>query len=152
MKTFLIFAGVALVCLLLIIRFFFSQFSSHQKEREWFVRNIRYEFSATIDSVRMFNQVTGRLHARITAGDPRTYREDSLENSFKKHAELEFISKHRGDSISFFLHNANQIKKGDSVRVSSSGDAITIFREGKQVAVAKMSDSLNGWSKPPIGN
>ncbi len=145
-------AGVALVFLLLVVRFFFTERNTHEKEREWFARNLKYEFSVTIDSVHIFNRTTGRLHGSITAGYPLTYREDSLRNSLKKYEKLQFISKQRGDSITFILYNANEIEKGDSLRISSTENSITVFRTGKQLSSTPLSGTLNGWGKAPIGN
>ena len=152
MKTFLILAGIGLVCLLLIIRLFFIGRDNYQKEREWFTQNLKYEFSAEIDSIGMFNQTVGRVYGRITSGQPLTYREDSLRNSLKKHEKLRLITRHRNDSIVFVFFSAHETKKGDSLRVSSSANTITLFREGKQVMQTPFSDNLNGWGKPPIGN
>lgn len=149
MKTFLIFAGVGLVCLLLMIRFFFSEFNSHEKEREWFVRNLRYEFSITVDSVQRHYRTFA--HGRITAGDPHFYREDSLKNSLKKHERLLLITKYKNDSIRFILEEfTGEIRKGDSIRFSSKENSVTGFRAGKKVLTVKLSDVLSGWGKPPF--
>src|SRR6187431_734656 len=99
MKTFLIFAGIGLVCILLMIRFFFSEFNSGDKEREWFVQNLRYEFSIEVDTVQIYYGTRGQLSGHVTTGDPKFYREDSLQNSLKKHERLWLLNKHRNDSI-----------------------------------------------------
>src|SRR5688572_29175122 len=118
-KTLLILGGIGLLCLLLIIRLFFKQSSGMTEEREWFVSALRYEFSAQVDSVRMFNEHTGRLWCRLTAGDPQVDREDSLKSSFKEHDMLYLIFHRSADSIIFIVPNGNLVSKGDSVRVSS---------------------------------
>lgn len=149
MKTFLIFAGVGLVCLFLIVRFFFSEFNTHEKEREWFVQNLRYEFSVEIDSVQKNYRTFAR--GRVTAGDPRFYREDSLKNSLKKHERLLLVTKYHNDSIRFTLDEfAGEILKGDSIRFSSKANSVTGFRAGKQVFTAQLSDVITGWGKPPF--
>ena len=149
MKTFLIFAGVGLVCLLLMIRFFFSEFSSHDKEREWFVQNLRYEFSVSVDSVQRHHR--SFVDGRITAGDPHLYREDSLKNSLQKHGHLQFVTAYKNDSISFVLDEfPEEVRKDDSIRVSSKENSVTVFRDGKQVITRRLSDVLMGWGKPPF--
>jgi hypothetical protein len=150
MKTFLIIAGVGLVCLLLMIRFFFSEFNTHDKEREWFVQNLRYEFSFEVDTVQIYYNTRGQLSGRVTTGDPKFYREDSLQNSLKKHERLWLLNKHRNDSIAFNVQIANEIQKGDSVRISSKENSITVFRAGKQVATTLFTNEVNGWGKPPF--
>src|SRR5688500_19845785 len=119
MKTWLIVGGIGLVCILLVARLFFRQHNRMTSEREWFAGALRYEFSAQVDSVRMFNANTGRLWCRITAGDPQVHREDSLKRSFKQHDMLYLIFHRSADSIIFIIPNANLVAKGDSVHVSS---------------------------------
>src|SRR5688572_8731124 len=100
-KTLLIIGGIGLLCLLLIARLFFKQNSGMDQEREWFDSALRYEFSAEVDSVRMFNKHAGRLWCRLTAGDPQVHREDSLKKSLKGHDMLYLIFHRSGDSIIF---------------------------------------------------
>jgi hypothetical protein len=149
MKTFLIFAGIGLVCLLLMIRFFFSEFNSNDKEREWFVQNLRYEFSIAVDSVQRHYRTL--VDGRVTAGEPKFYREDSLKNSLKKHGNLRFVTHYRNDSIRFTLEEfTEEIRVGDSIHVSSKENSMAGFRTGKQVFTKKLSGVLYGWGKPPF--
>jgi hypothetical protein len=147
-KTLLIIGGIGLLCLLLIIRQFSLQERRMTEEREWFVDGLRYEFSARVDSVRMFNEETGRLWCRITSGDPRVGREDSLKRSFKEHDMLYLIFHRSADSIIFLVPNGDLVAKGDSVRISSSKNTIQFFRNGKQVATDALSHTLTGFSRP----
>ncbi|HET9054351.1 MAG TPA: hypothetical protein VFM90_09270 [Cyclobacteriaceae bacterium] len=148
MKTFLILAGVGVVSLLLLILFIFSEKNGHEKEREWFIHKLGYEFSVAVDSVQRYNRTF--VEGRITDGRPRLYREDSLKNSLKKHQQLIFVSRQRNDSVRFMVQTAEEIRKGDSVRISSQENSITVFREGNQVLTVKLSQSLIGWGKPPF--
>ncbi|HYG03655.1 MAG TPA: hypothetical protein VD927_14505 [Chryseosolibacter sp.] len=147
-KTWLIVGGVALVMLLLVIRLFVSQDNRMNEEREWFSRELRYEFSAQVDSVRMFNEETGRLWCRITAGDPQVHREDSLKPFFKDHDKLYLIFHKAADSIIFLVPNGNLVAKGDSVRVSSQQNTIQFFRNGERVATDELSNTLTGFGIP----
>jgi hypothetical protein len=147
-KTLLILGGIGLLCLLLVVRIFFRQSSVQTDEREWFVKALRYEFSATVDSVRMFNEHTGRLWCRLTAGDPQVDREDSLKRSFKEHDMLYLIFHRSADSIIFNVPNGDLVDKGDSVRVSSQKNTIQFFRDGQQVATDQLSTTLTGYGRP----
>jgi hypothetical protein len=147
-KTLLVLGGIGLLCLLLIIRMFFIQDNRMSKEREWFAGALRYEFSAQVDSVRMFNEHTGRLWCRLTAGDPQVDREDSLKRLFKEHDMLYLIFHRSADSIIFLVPNGNLVARGDSVRVSSQKNTIQFFREGRQVATDQLSNTLTGFGRP----
>ena len=147
-KTLLILGGIALVFLLLVVRLFFRQDSRMSEEREWFAEALRYEFSARVDSVRMFNNGTGRLWCRITAGDPQVHREDSLKRSFKEHDMLYLVFHRSADSIIFLFPNGRQVRKGDSVRVSSRNNSIRFFRDGDPIAEDELSNTLTGFGRP----
>jgi hypothetical protein len=147
-KTLLILGCIGLVCLLLIVRLFFKQDSSMVEERKWFASALRYEFSAHVDSVRMFNESTGRLWCRLTKGDPQVHREDSLKLLFKEHDMLYLIFHKSGDSIIFLVPNGNLVAKGDSVRVSSQDNSIRFFRNGTPVASDELSNTFTGYGRP----
>lgn len=147
-KTLLIVGGIGLVCVLLIARLFFRQNTNMTSEREWFARALRYEFSAQVDSVRMFNPHTGRLWCRITGGDAQVHREDSLKRLFKEHDMLYLIFHRSADSIIFIVPNGNLVAKGDSVRISSQENTIKFFRDGTEVATDALSNTLTGYGRP----
>jgi hypothetical protein len=147
-KTLLILGGIGLVAMLLVIRLFFKQSNGMREEREWFVKGLRYEFSAQVDSIRMFNENTGRLWCRITSGNPQVHREDSLKLSFKEHDMLYLIFHQSGDSIIFLVPNGKEIAKGDSVRVSSEKNSIQFFRDERVVATDELSNTLTGYGRP----
>jgi hypothetical protein len=134
--------------MLLVVRLFFNQNSSMSEEREWFVKGLRYEFSAQVDSVRMLNENTGRLLCRLTSGNPQIHREDSLKPLFKEHDMLYLIFQQSGDSITFLVPNGKLVEKGDSVRISSKKNTIQFFRDGKEVATDKLSNTLTGFGRP----
>ena len=75
-RTVLILMGIALLTLLLAVRILFKQKRGATDERKWFVKALRYEFSAQVDSVWMFNPNAGRLRCLLTMGDPRIDQED----------------------------------------------------------------------------
>src|SRR5436190_21365585 len=108
-RTLLTLAVIGLVCFLLIVRLFFRQHNRMTDEREWFAKALQYEFSATVDSIVMYNKNSGRFYATITDGNPRVEREDSLKKLFKQHDMLYLIYKHSANSIVRILpdvHNA----------------------------------------------
>jgi len=118
------------------------------EEREWFAKSLQYEFSAQVDSVRMFNPKTGRLWCQITEGNPQVHREDSLKKLFKEHDMLYLIFHRSADSIIFIVPNGNLVAKGDSVRVSSQKNKIQFFRSGKLVTTDSLSHTLTGFGRP----
>ena len=148
-RTVFILIGIGLLLLLLTARWLFHQKSSVTDERKWFVKALRYEVSAQVDSVLMFNQNSGRLRCLLTTGDPQISREDSLKRLFKQHDMLYLIFRRSTDSITFVLPNhASLVAKGDSVRVSSRENSIQFFRAGKPVVTDSLSETLTGFSRP----
>ena len=148
-RTVLILIGIASITLLLFVRLLFNQFNIVADERKWFVESLRYEFSAQVDSVTMFNESAARLTCLLSAGDPQIDREDSLKRFFKQHEMLYLIFKRSNDSITFVLPNhANYVAKGDSVCVSSRKNSIQFFRAGQLVMTDPLSKTLTGYGRP----
>jgi hypothetical protein len=147
-RNLLVLAGIALVCGLLFIRLLFRQNSAQQDERDWFVQQVRYEFSAVVDSVRMLNKHTGRLWCRVTSGDPKVHREDSLKRYFKEHDMLYLVIEQSGDTVTFLVPFADLVLKEDSVSVSSRNNSIRFFRDDQKVADERLSETLTGFGKP----
>jgi hypothetical protein len=147
-KTLLIFGGIALLCFLLVVRLIFKQKNSFEDEREWFAKELRYEFSARVDSVQMYNESSCKLWCRITSGDPQVDREDSLKRSFEEHDMLYLIFYRSDDSITFLHPNSKLVAKGDSVRISSEKNTIQFFRDKKQIVNDQLSEVLTGFGKP----
>ncbi len=148
-KTILILVGIALLMLLLTARIVFKQKGGVADERKWFARALGYEFSARVDSIKLFNPHAGRLHCRLTVGDPPIHREDSLKKLFEHHDMLYLIFKRSGDSLTLVLPNqATLVAKGDSMRVSSRANSIQFFRSGKLIVTDSLSESLTGYSRP----
>jgi hypothetical protein len=147
-KTLLIIAGIGLLCVILIVRNVYRQNNRMSQEREWFVKGLEYEFSARVDSIRMFNESTGRLWCRITSGDPKVHREDSLKKLFTQHDMLYFVFHRVADSIIFILPEAKMIEKNDSVRVSSKENSIQVFRGDEKVFSDEMTDVVTGFGRP----
>ncbi|HEY0653628.1 MAG TPA: hypothetical protein VGD65_10900 [Chryseosolibacter sp.] len=147
-KTLLILGGIGLVCMLLIVRSFYRQDRQMKAEREWFVKSVRYEFSAEVDSIRMLNETTGRLWCILRSGDPRVDREDSLKALFKEHDMLYLIFKRSADTITFLLPNAKPVNVDDSVVVSSEGNSIRFFRDGQEIVADELTNTLTGFGRP----
>lgn len=148
-KTLFILGAIALLCLLLVVRLFMKQKSGMDEEQEWFVKALRYEFTARVDSVKMINVNNARLWCHITSGNPQPYREDSLKTFFKEHDMLYLIFRHSGDSILFIVpEQGKQIIKGDSVVVSSRQNSIQYFRNGKQFMNGPLTETLTGFGRP----
>ncbi len=148
-RTVIILTGIAFITLLLFVRLLFNQNNSATDERKWFVESLRYEFSAKVASVTMFNENSARLTCLLIVGDPQIEREDSLKRFFKKHDMLYLIFKRSDDSITFVLPNhASHVAKGDSVCVSSRENSIQFFRAGQLVMTDSLTKTLTGYGRP----
>ena len=148
-KPIILFSAIALLLVILISRLAFREKQDTEDERSWFVRALRYEFTARVDTVRIFNEHAGRLQCLLTRGNPVVNREDSLKIHFKKHDMLYFLFKRSSDTIFFVLpEHIREIEKGDSVQVSSMRNSIQVFRNGKPVVSESLTEMLTGFSKP----
>lgn len=144
MKNFLIGSSIFIVVVLFALRIVFIKSGGAKEEREWFVRNLKYEFSSEVDSVIMLRGDVGpgRLVCHLTGGNPDSTREDSLNHHLKDHKSLQFISHRNGRLLEFIILGAQNFIAGDSVHVSSENNSIRFFRNRKELSADPLSIML----------
>lgn len=116
-----------------------------EKEQEWYVQNLAYEFSARIDTGFIlpqrhgFGKVYG-THSIIEKFD--YYKEDSLNNHLSNHARLKFIWKRKSGEINFEVLAGRLASDADCVVVSSSKDKIFFFKDHQKIGDCSISSGL----------
>jgi len=142
MKKWLIIIGSIVVLILLVVRLIVTAVGGEEDEKQWYVSQLHYNFSAEVDSVEKFHQNGGLVYFHLTRGSIETSYEKKL-NKKLKHSHLGFIYYNRGDGVKIFTSRPNTYKAGDSISVDSEKDNLTFYRDGKEIATAKISESLS---------
>jgi len=108
-----------------------------------YVRGLKYDFSAVIDSVIVENESKGIgwIVCRSLSGDVDLTVEDSLQARLKTHKRIRFL--HPGDRGQFkiFKGGIRDYMVNDSVVINSNIDRFAVYRNGDIVVDTKVSQS-----------
>ena len=149
MKRWIILTTIILLVLLLI-RLGFKISKGHDEmmeERKWYAQQLRYDFSATIDTV-IWNKEKDRFGivlSHITRGILNTNVEDSLQSHLKTHKLVRLNLSNTLNEFKIVLVpplSADTYLPGDSIVVISASDQIRFFRDGKKITDRTISEVL----------
>ncbi len=143
MKKWLIIIGSVVVLMLLVARLIYTAITGEKYEKRWYVSELHYDFSAEVDSVETYHQNGGSVHFHLTRGSVETSHERKLNKNLKHNRYLGFVYYSRGDGARIFTSRPLRYKAGDSLSVNSDKDNLTFYRNGKEIANAKISESLS---------
>jgi hypothetical protein len=149
-KTLLIVASILLIVFLLGSRLVYTKFSGGKEERVWYARQLRYNFSARIDTVIMLrgNVGLGKIVCRLMEGKPNPAIEDSLNQQLKRHRSLRLLMPLRQNQLEFLIPGAEHYLPGDSLLVNSASNTISFFRNGTELSVHELSAMLEARGNP----
>jgi hypothetical protein len=125
---------------------FYNKVQSLESEREWYVSQLAYNFSATVDTVIFLdgNVGPGRLFCAVTDGSARAGVEDSLMHQLKHFTELRFNESKNDDTLIFVVPGADRWKANDKILVNTLANELKIFREDVLIYEDKVSNLLEG--------
>jgi hypothetical protein len=148
--------GVILVGLL-VFRLIFKQkkkFDRFDEEREWYVKNLNYDFSAKVDTVALDhpnqNYSPGMVVCILTRGDLNYRTEDSLKRKLEHHKRLRFNEMKESGYIRFVMPSANRFVQGDCVVVNSDSNRLEFYREKARFYKADLSALLTAKMHEPF--
>ncbi len=140
----MIITGSIFVIALLIVRLIFTQAANSREEKKWYVTQLRLDFSAKVDSVKIFNKKTGLVFFHLTRGSIIKQAEKRLNKKLKYNGNLRFLYFTKTDEIEIVTSNAALYTAGDSLSVNTDLNSIIIYRNGGEAARAEVVESLRG--------
>ncbi len=144
MKKGLILFIAITILLLLIIRAFFLHADGIKKEKLWYVKNLNFEFSASVDSLLVFSKNRGVLFFQITDGEVSNSTEDHTNRQLKHNGNLRFILKRPNNKLAIGTTELKKYLIGDSIRIITEQNVIKIYRNKIFIAEAEIAKSLSG--------
>jgi hypothetical protein len=139
MKSQIIFVGIAIMLITGIIAYFRIRAEDNRnKEAEWFVNHLNYDFCATPVEIELLSQKWGYgyVTCRLDPSNKINFSvEDSLAQSIKHHKELRFITFRNGNEIKFLTQGASSVPDIDKVCVHSKDNKIEFYYNDKIVSV-----------------
>jgi hypothetical protein len=144
MKKWMKIALVIAVFLFLVIRALYLHWSGAKNERPWYVKNLGFHFSATVDSLKTFSPTNGLVYFHTTAGDLNHSTENLMNQKLKYNGSLRFILNFGKGKLAFHSRDLNKYNTGDSLAINSDDDKIYIYQKGKLTAESEISRALSG--------
>lgn len=141
---------VATVVVLFIVRAAFvlkNKLDRVDDERRQFAKDLNYEFTSVVDSITMRDNAKvgiGTVYCTISSGSLDPFREDRMRRQLRFNESLWFNATKQRGKLVVTVPFAGECVAGDSVMVSSVGDAITVRRKLELVTIFKLSDALEG--------
>jgi hypothetical protein len=123
------------VLTLLVVRVGYRHVEALKEEKAWYISQLHYECSATIDSVIR----PGRALLSVTNGVMDADREWKLKEKLNAYGMLHLAI--RRDSL-YDLRVPNEAMANDSVYISSDHDQLLVYRNGELLITRPLSAFL----------
>ena len=119
---------------LLVLRLGYKAFNKardREEERQWYAENLRYDFTAIVDTVIMRDGATvgfGTVIGEVIEGTYHPQVEDSLNDQLKLFSSLRLNTSKKEGRIRFHFRDAGSYTNGDTFRIISENDQILFLR------------------------
>jgi hypothetical protein len=130
--------------LFLVVRALYLHWRGAKDERPWYVKNLGYHFSATVDSLKRFSRTNGLVYFHSTGSEPNLSAENRTNQKLKYHGSLKFILNFGKGKLAFHSRDLHKYKTRDSLVINSENDKIYIYHDGKLAAKSEISGALSG--------
>jgi hypothetical protein len=142
MKKWVLISFLACAFLFLAIRMIVDRVNNSDKEKQWYVNQLGFEFSGEIDSVIMHGKYHGLLVFHITKGRIDKSREAKLQEQLKDNGRLRLRHHQPKGQFEMITPIAYKYLRGDSIRVNTSKDRIYLYRIDKLISKYEVMASL----------
>jgi hypothetical protein len=111
-------------------------------QREWYSKQLHYEFGTKADTVINLKQRWG--YGEIYFTDPEGRVDLAIEDSLNTamDSKIRFITQTYGGRLKFVIQNSTDYLTGDSLYVDAKKNQILIFRDRKLISEHQISSSL----------
>jgi len=145
MKQWTIISISILVLFLLTIRMCKRRIDNAKDEKQWYIDNLHFDFSGSVDSVQSFPGNRGRLFFHITNGDMKRTTEYGLNKQLEFNGELQLIRRTADRKLTIFIRNdIDKFQKGDSITINTDEGKIKNFRNQELISEKELISSLSG--------
>jgi len=125
---------------LLTIRGFRAHVNGVRNEREWYVKELGFEFSGKVDTVIWpSNLLIGNIKGEIDFGKEERLREDLQYNGM-----LDLFLYHPNEIVELNIDSAWTYRKGDSVYINCRENVVRTYRGDKLLGQKQLIRSIRG--------
>ena len=140
MKRWMIISVVLILVAFATTRLLLRTENEIDAEMQFYVHNLQYDFTAKVDSIILLNEKgVGFLVCEITGGKCNRVIEDSLNQHLTNYKRIRFLHFKEKDQFQIFVGGVSKYKPMDSIRVNSTEDKFSIYRDGQNVLESHVS-------------
>ena len=139
MKKGIVIALPIVLLLLLIINMFRLHVSGVKTERAWYIKELGFQFSAAVDTVR-----TGHIRLEQIAGRFDFDRERRVNEKLKYNGRLDLFLYRNGKKLELMIDSAFNYRKGDSVYVDCTIGTAKVYRNNQLLSENALIRSIKG--------
>jgi hypothetical protein len=139
MKKGIVIASSITILLLLAINMFRQYVNGVKSERAWYIKELGFQFSATVDTIRESHIRLHQINGSFDFGKERRVQEKLQYNGIL----ALFLYKNEHD-IELMIDSAYNYRKGDSVFVDCKNSLVRIYRSDELLSENELLRSIKG--------
>ena len=131
-----------LLLIFLIVRPIYNYLKKFKADRKSYVEQLHFDFSGSVDSVRVITNGVGFVHFHTTRGEVNRLREDSLNNALGRNGSIRFLAFKHDDDIEIFTATPALYLPGDSICINTDEETVIVYRHGKVISKDEVASHL----------
>ena len=140
MKKKLVWIVLIVILVLLITRSVTNHVDNVREERQWYIHELAFEFSAAVDSV----VPPGKVLFHVTAGNLDRSKEKRIGENLRHNGMLDLFLYWPHDQTELMIKGAEQLHPGDSIYLNSVKNIVRIYRNKELLIESDLLNSLRG--------
>ena len=140
MKKALIWTAIVAFLLLLIWNMGSDHVNGVKSEKEWYLSQLKFDFSAVLDSA----EEKGQALFHVTHGHIELDKEARLKDQLRFNGLLDLFLYRQDGKIDLMVSDEVQLEKGDSIYINTDIKIARFFRGGEMIYEQSLLKSLRG--------
>lgn len=127
------------VLLLLVINMFRQHANGVRSEREWYIKELGFQFSARVDTTRESHIRLHQINGNFDFG-----KEQRVQEKLRYNGLLALFLYKNGHQIELMIDSASNYRNGDSVFVDCKNNLVRIYRHNQLLSENALLRSIKG--------
>lgn len=140
MKKPLIWTAIVFVLILMIWNIADNHVRGVKSEKEWFLTQLKFDFSAKLDSA----EKPGQALLNVTHGQIDVAQESRVKEKLRFNGWVDLFIYRPDEKLDLMITGPAELKKGDSVYVNTDLKTAQFFRDGVMIYEQPLYKSLRG--------
>jgi hypothetical protein len=127
------------ILFLLVINMFRQHVNGVKSERAWYIKELGFQFSASVDTIR-----TGHIRLHQIIGRFDFDKEKRVKEKLKYNGRLDLFLYRNHDKLELMIDSAFNYRTGDSVFVDCYAGLVRVYRDKQLLSENSLLRSIKG--------